>query len=73
MQTEAAARAQVGASPSVTYDMNSRGVDAMAEDIGVLQGTIIRAPFRDLPGVMSGRFWSYFWGLVKSKLSGLYS
>lgn len=45
----------------------------MAEDIGLLQNTIVRAPFRDLPSPISGKFWSYFWSLVKAKGTGMYA
>lgn len=45
----------------------------MADDIGLLQDTFVRAPFKALPSFMSGQFYAYFWKLVKSKGSALYS
>jgi hypothetical protein len=45
----------------------------MADDIGILQGTVIRAPFSKLPRPTSWEFYSYFWTVVKSKASALYT
>jgi protein MBA1 len=47
----------------------------MAEDIGLLQNTIVRAPFLDVynesPGL--GGVLRYYWEIVKQKATGLYS
>lgn len=45
----------------------------MAEDIGLLQNTIIRAPFSKLPKATSWEFYSYFWSLLKARFTGLYT
>ncbi|KAF3004152.1 hypothetical protein E8E13_005302 [Curvularia kusanoi] len=47
--------------------------EQMAEDIGLLQNTIIRAPFSKLPSPTSWEFYSYFWTFVKSRFTGLYT
>lgn len=72
-QTEAAAQQQVGPSPKVNFEKAQQDVSAMAEDIGLLQNTIVRAPFKDLPKPTSWKFWGYFWGLLKAKGTGFYS
>jgi protein MBA1 len=69
--TKAAARLQIGAAPSVQMKQQQEG--AMAEDIGLLQDTIVRASWRKLPTVWSVSFWSYMWKLLKSKGTALYS
>lgn len=45
----------------------------MTEDIGLLQNTIIRAPFSELKGIGVRGLTSYYWDLVKSKGTALYS
>ncbi|KAH6620142.1 hypothetical protein C7974DRAFT_426350 [Boeremia exigua] len=45
----------------------------MADDIGLLQNTIIRARFRDLPRPTSWEFYSYFWALIKAKATAVYT
>ncbi|EUC47739.1 hypothetical protein COCMIDRAFT_34806 [Bipolaris oryzae ATCC 44560] len=72
-QTRAAAEAQVGPSPKVNYEKAQTDADAMAEDIGLLQNTIIRAPFSELKGIGVRGITSYYWDLVKSKGTALYS
>ncbi|KAL6712594.1 hypothetical protein ACN47E_000471 [Coniothyrium glycines] len=72
-QTKASARAQVGPSPKVNFEKAQREEGAMAEDIGLLQNTIIRAPLTKLPNLANRAFWSYFWKLFKSKGTALYS
>ncbi|KAL1796951.1 hypothetical protein ACET3X_005491 [Alternaria dauci] len=74
-QTRAAAEAQVAPSPKVNFERAQRDADSMAEDIGILQHTIIRAPFMALwqeadgvRGVMR-----YYWNMVKHKGTALYS
>lgn len=72
-QTKAAARFQNGPSPRVNFEKAQRDEGAMAEDIGLLQNTVIRAPFSRLPSPLTRPFWSYFWNLFKSKGTALYS
>jgi mitochondrial protein MBA1 len=62
----------MGAAPKVS-EMRAQREDAMAEDIGVLQDTIIRASLGKLPRIWQTKFWSYMWKLLKSKGTGLYS
>jgi hypothetical protein len=70
--TKAAVKSQVGSAPKVT-EMKAQQEGAMAEDIGLLQDTIVRAAWAKLPKVWSTHFWSYMWKLLKSKGTGLYS
>ncbi|USP82536.1 uncharacterized protein yc1106_09810 [Curvularia clavata] len=72
-QTRAAAEAQVAPSPKVNFERAQSSVDAMAEDIGLLQNTIIRAPFSELKGIGIRGLTNYYWDLVKSKGTALYS
>jgi len=51
----------------------SEETTGLADDIGILQGTVIRAPFSKLPWPTSWEFYSYFWTVVKSKASSLYT
>ena len=60
-------------SPDLREKKGSDSDQDMAEDIGILQGTIIRAPFSKLPWPTSWEFYSYFWTLVKSKFTALYT
>jgi protein MBA1 len=62
----------MGAAPKVNEMKAQRG-GAMAEDIGVLQDTVIRPSLRKLPQMWSPKFWSYMWTLLKSKGTALYS
>ena len=57
----------------MNYEKVQQEIGGIAEDIGLLQNTVIRAPFKDLPAVTSGKFWKYFWTLVKLKAVALYS
>ncbi|KAF1947288.1 hypothetical protein EJ02DRAFT_365530 [Clathrospora elynae] len=72
-QTKAAAESQVGPSPQVNLQKAQRSADALPDDIGLMQDTIVRAPLKDLPSVFSGGFWGYFWALVKGKGIGVWS
>ena len=45
----------------------------LTQDIGILQGTVIRAPFSKLPMPTSWEFYSYFWTVIKSKFTALYT
>ena len=72
-QTEAAAQSQTGPSPRVNFERAQQDDGAMAEDIGLLQNTIVRAPFKDLPSFTSWQFWSYFWTLFKAKGTAFYT
>ncbi|EDU50251.1 Tim44 domain containing protein [Pyrenophora tritici-repentis] len=72
-QTRAAARSTIGPAPAVGMAEAQSDVDSMQQDIGLLQNTMIRAPFREL---WKHGLWTwpvYFWKLVKSKGTGLYS
>ncbi|KAI4653863.1 hypothetical protein J4E93_001631 [Alternaria ventricosa] len=74
-QSIAAARSQISPSPSVNFEQAQTNTDAMAEDIGLLQNTIVRAPFLDVykqsPGLAG--VLRYYWEIVKHKATGLYS
>jgi protein MBA1 len=72
-QTKAAAQGQVGPSPRVNLEKAQASTDAMAEDIGLLQNTIVRPPLRELKGLGLRAGLSYVWGFVKSRVSGAYS
>jgi protein MBA1 len=62
----------MGTAPKVN-EMMAQREGAMAEDIGVLQDTVIRPSLRKLPAMWSSKFWSYMWNLLKSKGTALYS
>ncbi len=70
----AAAASNVTANPSpTTNEEESSSALQMAEDIGILQSTFIRAPFSKLPAPTSWQFYSYFWTYVKSRMSAIYT
>jgi protein MBA1 len=52
---------------------NTRDVQEMAEDIGLLQNTVVRASLSKLPSPASWEFYSYFWTVLKSRFTGLYT
>jgi protein MBA1 len=52
---------------------NTRDVQEMAEDIGLLQNTVVRASLSKLPSPASWDFYSYFWTVLKSRFTGLYT
>jgi mitochondrial protein MBA1 len=60
-------------SPDVKHQVSGDSEEAMADDIGILQGTVIRAPFSKLPSATSWEFYSYFWTVLKSKFTALYT
>ncbi|KAF2132258.1 hypothetical protein P153DRAFT_364690 [Dothidotthia symphoricarpi CBS 119687] len=62
-----------GPAPLAAMETASRDIDAMQEDIGVLQGTVVRADLRQVGSPLSLGFWRYFWSLLKAKATGLYS
>jgi protein MBA1 len=70
---DAAARNVVGPAPSVTMGKMMKEIDSMAEDIGLLQNTIIRAPLGQLPPVYNRQFWGYMWTLLKSRAASLWT
>ena len=72
-QTRAAAAASIGPAPSVGFEQAQSNVEAMQEDIGLLQNTMIRAPFRELSQQSLWLIPTYFWKLIKSKGTALYS
>jgi hypothetical protein len=45
----------------------------MQEDIGLLQDTVIRPQWRNLPSPLSYAFWKLVWKLLKTKGMGIYS
>jgi protein MBA1 len=72
-QSKAAAQGQVGPSPRVGLEKAQTSTDAMAEDIGLLQNTIIRPPLSELWRLGVGGLSKYTWDFVKSKGTGMYS
>ncbi|KAH9868256.1 hypothetical protein J1614_007328 [Plenodomus biglobosus] len=71
--TREALKWQVGPSPRVDMEKVQQKEEGMLEDIGILQGTIVRAPLKELPKVRTRAFWGYFWALFKSKGMALWS
>ncbi|KAF2856576.1 hypothetical protein T440DRAFT_462828 [Plenodomus tracheiphilus IPT5] len=71
--TRAAVTSDTGPSPRVRAEQQQRSDIGLVEDIGLLQGTIIRAPLSELPKIRTKAFWSYLWALLKSKGVALYS
>lgn len=69
----AAAQATMVGQPAPSNASESRDVQEMAEDIGLLQSTIVRAPLSKLPSPTSWEFYSYFWTVLKSRFTGLYT
>lgn len=70
---EASTESYVVPSPYAAQVAAQGDIAQMAEDIGLLQHTIIRAPFKNLPRFTSWEFYDYFWKLLKSKGLGFYS
>ncbi|RMZ72904.1 mitochondrial inner membrane mba1 [Pyrenophora seminiperda CCB06] len=71
--TRAAAAANSGPAPSVGFSEAQSDVDGLQEDIGILQHTVVRAPFSELRKNGLWAIPSYFWKLIKSKGTGFYS
>ncbi|KAF1934340.1 uncharacterized protein M421DRAFT_415374 [Didymella exigua CBS 183.55] len=70
----AGAEATVKGQPAPNVQSSSkREVQDMAEDIGLLQNTVIRASFSKLPAPTSWEFYSYFWTVLKARFTGLYT
>lgn len=69
----AGAEATVKGQPAPNNESAKRETQEMAEDIGLLQNTVIRAPFSKLPSPTSWQFYSYFWTLLKARFTGLYT
>jgi len=69
----AGAESTIYGQPSPTNASQSRDVQEMAEDIGLLQNTIVRASLSKLPSPTSWQFYSYFWTVLKSRFTGLYT
>ena len=67
------AKFDVQPAPRTIVDKLKRGGSEMAEDIGMLQNTVVRAPFSKLPSPLSRAFWKYFRTLIKTKATGLWS
>ncbi|CAE7205456.1 hypothetical protein CFE70_008629 [Pyrenophora teres f. teres 0-1] len=72
-QTKAAAASNIGAAPAVSMDKAESSLVDTEEDIGLLQNTIIRAPFRELWKEGLSAWPAYFWQLIKGKGTALYS
>ena len=47
--------------------------DQMTDDMGLLRATMVRPSFSKLPPLTSWEFYSYFWTVIKSRLTGIYS
>jgi protein MBA1 len=61
-------------SPEVLRDQaEQEGEGEMVEDIGLLQDTIVRASWKNLPEIWKRAFWGYWWKVLKNKGTGLYS
>lgn len=69
----AGAEATVRGQPAPTVQTSKREAQEMAEDIGLLQNTVIRAPFSKLPSPINWQFYSYFWTVLKARFTGLYT
>jgi protein MBA1 len=69
----AGAENTVRGQPAPNLQTSKREVQEMAEDIGLLQNTVIRASFSKLPAPTSWEFYSYFWTVLKSRFTGLYT
>lgn len=69
----AGAEATVMGRPSPSLQTSKRDVQEMAEDIGLLQNTVVRASLSKLPSPTSWEFYSYFWTVLKSRFTGLYT
>lgn len=69
----AGAEATVFGQPAPNTGSDKQDAQEMAEDIGLLQNTIIRAPFSKLPKPTSWEFYSYFWTLLKARFTAMYT
>lgn len=69
----AGAEATVMGQPAPNLQTGKRDVQEMAEDIGLLQNTVVRASLSKLPSPTSWEFYSYFWTVLKSRFTGLYT
>jgi protein MBA1 len=70
--TRAATRTMIGPAPKVN-EIKAQEEGALSDDIGLLQDTVVRAPWGKLPGIWTPGFWGYMWKLIKSKGTALYS
>ncbi|KAJ4413280.1 hypothetical protein N0V91_000255 [Didymella pomorum] len=73
MQLASAENTVMGQSAPNVQTTETRGVQEMAEDIGLLQNTVIRARLSKLPSPLRREFYAYFWTLLKSRFTGLYT
>jgi len=69
-QVRSSAAANIGPAPGVGFEQAQGDVETMQDDIGLLQNTMIRAPLRELSLLLMP---IYFWKLIKSKGTALYS
>lgn len=69
----AGAQSTIFGQPAPSNQQARQDVQEMAEDIGLLQNTVIRAPFSKLPGPTSWEFYAYFWTVLKSRFTALYT
>lgn len=60
-------------SPNVNLAKAQKSTESVTEDIGLLQNTIVRAPFSKLKGEGAVDIMKYFWEIFKHKASALYS
>jgi protein MBA1 len=65
----------VAPSPKVNFERAQTNTEAMAEDIGLFQNTIVRAPFKELWKEAHGirGVLGYYWNIVKHKGTAIYS
>ena len=71
--TKAAAPHGSSPAPRVRFEKAQQEAGMMAVDIGLLQGTVVRAPLSKLPALRTPEFWGYHWTLMKSKAVALYT
>jgi protein MBA1 len=70
--TKAQARNQQGWAP-MTTQLKAQAEGDLAEDIGLLQDTIVRPSWNKLPKPWKPQFTSFLWKLMKSWATGKYS
>jgi protein MBA1 len=71
--TKAAAQHGSGPAPRVNLEKAQQEAGMMAVDIGLLQGTVVRASLSKLPAFYRPEFWGYLWTLTKSKVVAWYT
>jgi protein MBA1 len=71
--TQAATQHNSGPAPRVNFEKAQKESGMLADDIGLLQDTVVRASLSKLPAFYKPAFWGYLWKYVKSKGTGWYS